>query len=161
MVRASAQGNPHVWVGQRLDLGGRDGRLPRRDSHLPHVMSTTNYAGNFFSRRVKLSDDEQVLRSEIASSIRWVMYVSHGVLTMTTQRLIWTPFPWPMMSDIFSWPVAKTNVGSTSIKRVSPLVSLSKLYAVRVESAKGNREFITPLASDWAKQIRTWANISA
>jgi hypothetical protein len=126
------------------------------------------YAGNLGTRRVRLADDEEVLREAFVFRSIWTL-LSMGTLTMTSQRLIWTPTPLPWD---FRWrAVDKEDIDAVSVHRNSRWVEPVSLmrWSVEIEARGKKRRFFAPSqpasgyragAEEWTKAIRQWANLS-
>lgn len=133
-------------------------------------MAKSVYAGNWQTRRVKLGEDERVLRTSSAVRYEIGILAYTGVLTLTTHRLIWTPFPY--IADIRPWIVTKTELRDVAVvdqSNIGPwLFAPFQKWALRVETTtSGTRRFSfgnvleirqRTKADEWKKAVQGWMN---
>ena len=67
------------------------------------------------------------------------IFYSVGALTLTTDRLIWTPFPY--IADISPWTVTRTDLQNVSLQQDDRLLYRFQTWMIRVETANGTRRF--------------------
>ena len=127
-------------------------------------MSSATYVGHAFNRRVKLGEDESVVRSANAVRFGPIGMSSYGTLTLTSERLIWTPMPYPW--DFFAWTAVKNQVGDVSVHRNSIFWFPFERWALQIRAASRVRRFrfggILPeersSIDGWLEAIRQWQN---
>ena len=120
------------------------------------------------TRRVQLADGEEILRS--GSVYRWAFLgTSPGLLTLTAQRLIWTPVPWPW--GFCRW-IKKGELKAATVHRNASWMMLMGVaaWALDVRTAERNQRFVftgwpiirpQSVVEDWATELQQWANLSA
>lgn len=127
------------------------------------------YAGHWLTRRVPLAEGEMVLRTDMAFRFRIIAWVM-GILTLTSERLIWTPFPMPW--GYSRWTATKSDVTDVSVHRYVwwAMFSPWARWAAEVKTARKSRRFVfggilpegsKSRAESWVKAIAEWANLSA
>ena len=132
-------------------------------------MAGTVYAGVFLTRRVKLDEGEIVLRSANAFRYGRMGFFSAGILSMTAQRLIWTPIPY--FWDIWPWIATRPDVLDVSLHRNTMIWLVWypwQKWAVQIQARKSTYRFgfgaDWPLRDQrtnvdhWLGTIREWMN---
>ena len=132
-------------------------------------MISRYYAGRWWTRRERLGEDETVLHFTTARRDGRLGGYVIGFLTLTAERLIWTPSP--LFSPLANlgwtrWQATRSEVVSIESFRRSRWLDLVGFWAFRIEThretvrfrptVKGNRQPVDA----WVSIIRLWADIS-
>jgi hypothetical protein len=129
-------------------------------------MADHAYAGQWWTRRVRLETGETILRSANAIRYGWLGGYAIGLLSITTVRLIWTPSLFNFVS--IRWTLMKSELTSVAVHRRSRWLDLVGLWAIRIEGARKKASFTIagggwgaqrPAAEEWMQEIKQWANL--
>jgi hypothetical protein len=125
------------------------------------------YAGRWWTRRVKLAEEEYVVRSAVSFRLGWLGSYAFGVLSLTPDRVIFTPSPF-----LGQAPMAWTRWKGTKqeVEAVRPygrwmrmgwalLVSTDK-EQVRLQPYAGKRGWRAQREAndEWSEAINAWMN---
>jgi hypothetical protein len=151
-------------------------------------MAATVYAGKWWTRRVKLAQGEEIVRVSFASRFGFLGFLTMGLVTVTSTRLIWTPSPLfgvPLVPSYWKrWSVVRPMIRSVQAHRNSRWLDLVGRWAVRIETERGTFNFqpsepfspermeggrlhrllnasryLRTINTEWVEGIRQWANL--
>ena len=124
------------------------------------------YAGSWWTRKVKLAEDEPILRTAFSSRLGFLGSFAAGILWLTTDRIIFTPSPFigQLPMSWTRWVVEKQRFVSVKEQR-----RWFGGWELRLEVV-GDRARFMPSAKnrgwraqrettqEWLSEIDKWAN---